>query len=457
MISHLNIWTLWSLLAVVLFWMWPGKQCADICHPVRLVGTIWFGALTLASLRALPTISDWPFSFWIELTAPLVTFGLGFWLARGLLWRRSAPRRRTHQLPRAERSGVRTNVLLAVAAACIVLGVVGLSEVYAQIGGIPIFAANVDKARMMFFGNGSVAAAAAFDTVSNKFLYLLISFLYYGIYLAWIALLIPDRKSKAQTLLGGFLIAIGCLAYWSQGGRTYVFSTTLVMLFLYNYLRKRIRLNRLLTFLAVLALVLAGAAFYRGQASGNLGAVNQALVSSSLGQQLGDRILASGYWTLTNSFQTLYRLSQDLRLVGSHPGFLFFSLHRIIPRTNIQAVCEDLYSGTSITPTFLGEFYGDYGWFGILIGPFLLGALSACFYAPVEQSLTIYGALALSMWLSCLAYIPYVNLFSQYINWLIDLIVLWFLVRMCDRLTRALEPAAAPRRWARRWDAAPVR
>jgi len=77
----------------------------------------------------------------------------------------------------------------------------------------------------------------------------------------------------------------------------------------------------------------------------------------------------------------------------------------------------------------MGEFYADYGIAGILLGSLALGLLYGWVYLQGGLSHTLFWLYIRAMFIQMIFFFPYVNLFSQYLNWIVDPIFMYFLIR----------------------------
>src|SRR4029077_750630 len=129
------------------------------------------------------------------------------------------------------------------------------------------------------------------------------------------------------------------------------------------------------------------------------------------------------------SFEVFNRLTDDLPTTQRPSGgYLLYALHRFVPRGNIQALDFELYSGEMITPTFLGEFYADYGYWGVLFGPLVLGVFYGWAYSRGGGQPDAYWIYVRAMLLQVLIYFPYWNQFSHTLTWILDLFFMYVLI-----------------------------
>jgi oligosaccharide repeat unit polymerase len=399
----------------------------DLLHPVRVFGAIWFFCLALASMRLLPLISAWGFVTWsCFLTGPASFMG-GFWLA-GRFSRRGEVSRR----PGREEEAPATSLLtdrrtLIVASLGLAVGAAVLAYEYHLIGTIPILADNPDEARLRLFGFAGVVDPQ-FDKLYIKLLHPLVDFIKYGVFLAVIVLCQRTTKSRKVVALSVVLIVFGTLMLSSQGGRGFFVNIVVASVVLFHYLRRRVRLVEFGLGCLVLFLLVGVLGSMRTRASGSGPLLERAMSKSGLPEGGIWEEIAFGYVSVTRSFEVFHRLTDDLRTT-EHAGLLFWAFHRFIPRANIQLLDEQLYSGEMITPTYLGEFYGDYGYWGVLFGSLVLGFGYGYAYIRGEGRNRIYWIYVRAMLIQMLIAFPNMNLFSYQLTWIWDLFFMYVLMR----------------------------
>jgi oligosaccharide repeat unit polymerase len=411
------------------------KRYGDLLHPIPVFGSLWCGCLALASLRLLPMFSDWSWRTWLYLLIPLLTFPAGVWIAE----KRSPTKAR--QSPLALFHGFSPRRALIAALLSLLVGGATLGHEYSLIGGIPVLSDNPDALRMELFGVAG-QGDPQFDRLGIKLLHPFVEFAKYAVFLAWLVLLHPCRKTRATKALAVLLALAGTLAYASQGGRTQWVCVAVVALALVHYLRRPLRLRELGVALVAGFLFVALYGAYRIQQSQSAPLFDRALAGSSLPAGPLGTSLAFGYSTLTISFQVFNGLVEDLPTLQlpAH-GYLFYSLHRLLPRSNIQELALNLYSGESITPTFLGEFYADYGILGVALGPLALGIFYGFVYARGQRQGALYSTYTRAVLLQSLVFFPYVDLFSQQLTWMFDFFFMYWLLRFACRTTPHAVPA----------------
>lgn len=420
--------TFFLMIASAGFVFFKGRGDRDLMHPVRIFGALWCFCLALATMRLLSIISDWNYLMWSCVLTALASFIGGFWLANRPSYRRTSGL----QPERAEtvtlKSFLPDKRTLIVAAICLAVGMAVLGYEYSLIGEIPILSNNPDAARMRLFGVAG-QGDPEFNQLYIKILHPFVEFIKYGIFLALIVLCQKKPKSRKLMVLGFLLIIVGLVAFASQAGRVFIVTIAITSAVLFHYLRRRIRLVELGAALLALFLFIGLFGSIRVKSSESAPLFQRALQESSLPEgELSDGAVF-GYGTLTTSFEIFYRLTLDLQTAQRPPeGFLLYGLHRLIPRANIQEFAFDLYTGEMITPTFLGEFYADYGYLGVLFGPLILGLGYGWAYSRGAGENALYWIYVRALLLYMLICFPYVNLFSQQLTWIFDLFFMYLLI-----------------------------
>ncbi|HXP82288.1 MAG TPA: O-antigen polymerase [Verrucomicrobiae bacterium] len=403
-----------------------GRGTQDLIHPVRVFGVIWCFCLALASLHLLPMNSNWSPLMWTCVLTGLISFVGGFWIANEFVSNRQT--NPDLEFPEAFRQQtlLSQSRTLVVATFCIAVGISVLSYEYHLIGGIPILSDNPDATRMVLFGFVG-EGDPRFDSIFIKIIHLFVEFSKYGVFLAFIVLIQEGRKTKKVVLSCLFLVLLGTLAYGSQAGRTFIINIAVTCIVLFHYLRRRIKLVELGAVAMILFLFLGLFGSWRTRVSESAPLLQRVRDASTFPEgQFWDGVVF-GYLTLTESFEVFDRLTVDLPTVQKSSGTLFYAFHRFIPRTNITAITADLYSALFITPTFLGEFYADYGYIGVLLGPLILGCAYAWAYSQRGSRNAIYWVYVRAMLVSMVVFFPYVNLFSLYVTWISDLMFMYLI------------------------------
>ena len=74
------------------------------------------------------------------------------------------------------------------------------------------------------------------------------------------------------------------------------------------------------------------------------------------------------------------------------------------------------------TYSYLQQFYQDFGWWGILFGPYLCGWLSAWVYALMRRKPTLLRVYMAALWTFCCVMSVFVNTFTQEATWFFVLV-----------------------------------
>jgi len=427
----IRLTTLLLGLCAVLFGLGRLGGHDDVLNPARVFGCIWCICLALASMRLLPFLSEWRFPMWSCVLTALFCFVGGFWAVRF----RDLRELGKLALTRREDSLISLKLRSAMLAAtvCLAIGVATLGYEYHLVGGIPILSENPDASRMALFGFGE-GRDPAFNTLFVRLIHPFVEFTKYSVFLAVLVLIRKNSKSKRTWIAFGGIAFLGTAAYCSQGGRTFVVSIVIICLAFVHYLRRPIKQHELAIAMAILCAFVALFGAYRIEQSGSAPQFDKALrLSSFPSGPLGDAS-AFGYATITSSLEVFNRLRDDLRsLPSSSSGYLFYAFHSVVPRSNLGDVALDMYSGEFVTATFLGEFYADFGYPGVLFGPLLLGVIYGLIYGRGEKEGSIYWIYVRALFLQMLVFFPYVNLFSQYLTWIFDVFFMYFLLRCTTR------------------------
>jgi oligosaccharide repeat unit polymerase len=399
----------------------------DLLHPVRVFGSLWCFCLGFGSMHLLFG-SQWSARMWECVLTPLTIFPLGFWVGRHFCSPRTVGFLGTHAREHAS-SPFAWRRALWVAAISLLVGASALAYEYHLIGGVPVLSDNPDVARMELFGVAG-QQDSRFDTAVVKLVHPFVDFTKYAAFLALLVLVQTKSLTRGAKLTCLLIVALGILAFASQGGRGFFVQAVIVGVALVHYLHRRIKIWEFSVAAVLLFFFVAAYGSFRIQESGSAPLFEDALEASRLPVGVLWDGVAFGYSTATISFEVFDHLIDDLRYVGRPPkGFLMYSLHRFVPRSNIQEFAFDLYGGEAVTPTFLGEFYGDYGYWGVLFGPLLLGIAYGWVYTRSFAEPGFYWVYVRSLFLELLVFFPYVDLFSQYLTWIFDLFFMYWLLR----------------------------
>jgi oligosaccharide repeat unit polymerase len=335
--------------------------------------------------------------------------------------------------PVPERSMLPDRKTLIVAAFALLIGTTVLAHEYHLMGGIPLLSDNPDEMRTRLFPLAG-QFDPQFDKLYIKLLHPFVEFIKYGVFLAIIVLSQRRAKSRMTVFLSVTIVVLGTLVIGAQAARSFFVTIALTGVVLYHYLRRRISLVKFGAAFLVLFVFLGFFGSIRMKMSNTGQTYQRARNASGFPEgEIWDGA-AFGYMTLTLSFETFSRLTEDLGSMGRpSAGYLFYSFHRLIPRANIQELANESYSIDSMTSTFLGEFYADYGYWGALLGPLVLGLGYGWAYSRGGGRNPVYWIYVRAMLIQILFFFPYVNLFSFYNTWFLDLFFMYFLIRYLSK------------------------
>src|SRR5260370_969976 len=338
--------TLLLFIASACFMLVRWRRTPDLLHPVRVFGALWCFCLALASMRLLSYLSDWNLLAWGCFLTGLACFVAGFWLAERNSKRQGAEPKVGCAEDVSARCFLPVRKTLVVAWLCLAVGMAVLAYEYHLLGEVPLLSDNADVSRVRLFGTADLQ----FDKLYLKLLHPFVDFIKYGMLLAVIVLCQRKPKSRKVVLLSALLILLGILALTSQGGRTFLVYTVIPSAVLFHYLRRRIRLVELGSAVLVVFLFLGLFGYIRSAASQSAPIFERVRSMSSFPEGRFWDGVAFGYGTLTLSYEVFFRLTGDLQNM-QHPsgGFLFYSLHRFIPRANLGEIAADFYSGEFVT------------------------------------------------------------------------------------------------------------
>jgi len=418
--------TLLLFIASACFMLVRGRGTPDLLHPVRVFGALWCFCLALASLRLLSYLSDWNSLTWRCFLTGLACFVVGFWVTGRYSSRQGAVLNVGGAEDVASHCFLPTKKTLVVAWLCLAVGLAVLAFEYNLLGEIPIFSDSPDVARLRLFGGND----PQFDKFYLKVLHPFVDFIKYGVFLAVMVLCQRKPKNRKVVLLSLSLVLVGILALSSQGGRIFLVYIAIPSAVLFHYLRRRIRLVELGAAVLIIFLFLGLFGSIRSAAGQSAPIFDRVRSMSSFPEgQFWDGV-AFGYGTLTLSYEVFFRLTGDLQNLQHPPsGFLFYSLHRFIARASLGEIAGDFYSGEFTTATYLGELYGDYQYWGVLLGSLVIGLGYGWVYSRTDDRGPVYSLYVRALLIQMLIFFPYVNLFSTYVNWIFDLFFMYLLIR----------------------------
>jgi len=151
------------------------------------------------------------------------------------------------------------------------------------------------------------------------------------------------------------------------------------------------------------------------------------------------------YIYITESFPSL-QAYMDSAPRSTHGLMTFYPAFRLVhlidPTVEQPAIVAEFVQVPfdSNTFTWLHQFYTDFGTTGVLIGPWIIGALTSCVYFQMLRTRSFYSTLVNGLFSYCLALSVFVNHFTQGPAWYF--LVVTFLIALWVRNPMAkLRPA----------------
>jgi oligosaccharide repeat unit polymerase len=418
-------------IAAAAFVLLPMGPETDILHPVRVFGGLWCLCLALSSLHLSAVNSEWDVEMWTLMIGALVAFIGAFWISHGTFVKMTRFRTAANRAEAWSRQILSPHRALILASISLIIGIVAFAYRYRTVGEIPILAPAIDETTNSFFSTAGYWARPELDTIPNKIIGLLCLFCRYAAYLSCIVLLQRSEKTRTQKIWAASVILAGLAALASQGGRGFLAEFTMVSLVLFQHLRRQIRLKELVSMALIVMLFLSFAGYFRATSGGSERAYKLAQEISLLPEGFVWDNLLFGYFSVTAPMETFFRLTKDLQSFReSSPGYMFYFIHRFVPRENIAEIATALYGGEMMAPTFLGEFYADLGFAGVILGPFILGLGYSYVYARVGRRDSLYWICILAVLMELLMYFPHINFFFRNVNWILDIGAMCVLIAM---------------------------
>lgn len=251
----------------------------------------------------------------------------------------------------------------AAVAICVAIGLIGQIAVIVKTGGIAAVADSQAKQR-------ALAAGFVISTLAGFMIVAVV---------VWFAFMLP--QSSRQWAVFGLLTAEACVYYALLGSRTRVLTIALVLVVVWNYAYRPLRL-RTLVVAALLGFAFAAAAF----------AVRQATVDRPYVEALSEApryvVDPRGVLNDLTEFDQLFYVTSSMghALHYRYGGWLLDGVRSYVPgfidagkpESGDIVVREKVFGntvGAGRPPTIVGDFFYDFGFTGIAVGAMLLGIL----------------------------------------------------------------------------------
>lgn len=414
----MDVAVLLMMLALAALFTWRSRY--DLAAPAALFALTWSIALIGARLPPFDRPA-WDLRTWALVIGPPLLLATSTFLVAG----KAAIRRPTLRLDLDPQTGFRLHAVLMGA---LVIGASVLVLEFLVAGGVPLLAANGDELRFKLVFNGPLHLITRLVPMT-------------GI-LAAIAGLRASGWTR-RWYLAIFATALVLVA--GQGGRLEVvlmIFTLAIVTFMTHKLGPRTWLA--LAAVGVLTIGFSSWLFYHRTAQHPDTPFERYLYGEVIPARPG--IFA---WTIPVQIGASSGLYVLNALVSSNaledsPGSGLYSFHgldRALPAKDSQLVASQV-TGALVAPTFLADIYGDFGLAGASLWCVACGVAYGFLYRraisnPGLASITIYAYVC--FWL---VFLIYVNIWTYFVFWAADLLLLWIGASIIARGTWGLGPLA---------------
>jgi oligosaccharide repeat unit polymerase len=391
-----------TALAALAVWI----SCRRFAHPVSpfsVYYVAWFSSLALygAGWIAYTPVRA---STWMLIAVSLAAFGVGWWIPY-LAW----DSRNLGSIDDLRR-GISEEKLYLAIRVCFVLGAIGLAvflhSVQASLGLAAYIEAPHEIRQAMSAGGEVSEGIKPFNwlNVSNVVLASLYLFALRG------------RKRRQVWIMLGFSLAAVLL----MEDRTRFFYATLWTGFILSYSMK-LQVRKILAGLAIFSAVLLAQFIAVAAWLGKVAENSPVLMDSA---HAGNTMLAllPPYMYATSSFPALQAyLDQAPR--ATHGAMTFYPVFKLLnlvdPTMEPPAIVAEFVSipFEANTFTWLHQFYTDFGFAGVLIGPLLAGLLASAMYFHMLRTRSFYSTYATALFCFCLSLSIMVNHLTQGPAW----------------------------------------
>lgn len=379
---------------------WQGRLTAvRLLSPTVSFPAFWMLGVALSQIHVMGVQRPWSHLMWAVVVVVPVTFALGGLAGSELTARHvgSTGARTERPLAKSTRGSIRRVLVV-----CVVVGSLEQAHQFWAIRAVPLLSSNIDAARSAQPG-GLTIILTDFLTVA-----------------AVVALVIPrkllTRSSLPEIMIAG--AAFGAFAF--SGGRGVVVLPLLVAFFARTLYWGLPPLRVILPSAAVVLLLVAGFFYVR---------VNQH-PNDTFGQHLHEEVLPQVPsplrplvpldLSIAGNFEALARVVDYFPRGAPYGHGLYdaVAFHRVIPATrSVGSVSAEL-SPPWVTSTSAGPLWADGGMFTLAIGMIATGFLSGTAYTLARRTRRLPYALLGAYFLYLALFGLYVNLWTQYLDWL---------------------------------------
>ncbi|UKO94022.1 oligosaccharide repeat unit polymerase family protein [Gordonia amicalis] len=295
----------------------------------------------------------------------------GYYLGAGIITVRTTGRLPRMKARRLESCHLRPGVLYLTYG----LGVVAMLAYWVRAGGIPVFAADLENARLTALTGSGVPFYMSFLMMVGYWL-----------------MLAPRSPVSSGTRWILFILTVLLLA--STGWRNTVFAFVVLTLLIQHYI-KPIRTPVIFGAGAAAVLGAVAVGLYRVQSSNLTNYATYQLVASS--DYLGaTRVYLSTYFdAFARNLATVFDIV-PYSMPYQHGKSFIWNFLALVPGSSLEPFDFKLkqaagqgFAGGGLPPTLVGEFYVNFGTAGIFVGMMVIGLLAAIFHA-VARGTTSY-------------------------------------------------------------------
>jgi oligosaccharide repeat unit polymerase len=371
MLHYLPSLFLFGLIAGVLFL--SSRYFGHLLSPFSVFYGIWFFALGLYHLRWVEYIPVRSYT-WTLITVNLGMFGFG-WLLAYLSCDLASARRRTEFSTRS----VSAEHLRKVIFLFFLLGMIGLADFLWQVQrtiGLATYWESPQEIRWEMRLGGVLAERL------QAFIWLNVANVVLGVF--YLTILKGNRRRSIWTI-----VAVSAFATFLVTDRSRFFCAALWTGYLLAHARNW-RTRQTLTAGLVIALILMLQFFGVGTWIGKVAVNNPELLGAATVEE-GYFALLSPYTYLTGGFPALqaYIDSAPVGTAGAMTFHMVFKVMRVVdPTVKLPTYIPEPYSIPIEFNTFtwLHPFYSDFGFAGVMLGPWVVGLLAGLVYFRMRRS-----------------------------------------------------------------------
>lgn len=384
----------------------------DLVSPAMLFAVVWLAALLGATFPPFG-IDDWSTQVWLVMIVAPFLLVVGATIATGRTSVSRQPLALTDVLSTTDE-----RTAWGLLAATIVGGTVFLIE-FVVAGGVPLFSGRADELRMQL--------------VFSPLLHLVTRLVPVSVMLALV--LVPRARGRALAILL-VAVAIGSIVLAMQAARLEVVTVAgivgIAALLVY-------RLNRRVVVgigaFAVVMLIFVSSVFlfrlpqnpstrFENELLNDVVPSRGPLFAWTVPVQVG---VSSGVWVMGRLVIT--------DALASAPGnglYMLYGYDRFLPARDSSAVAVTVTSPL-IAPTYLADPYGDFGLAGAAVFSLLLGVIAGVSYRRAVRRQTLFAILSFAYVTYWVLFGIYVNIWTYYAFWIVDLAILYAGCRIVSR------------------------